>query len=239
MEASASTEWTPYEDDLLRGAISRHGARRWDSIAAIIPNRSEAACSMRWDELQNRLTPLTRRSWSVEEDELLRSTVGCHGAGQWPIVASYISGRTAKQCRDRWCNQLDPSINRRAWTAEEDALLATQQRELGNAWSRIAASLPGRTDNAVKNRWNSAQFQNRRLEFENEENCQENVALSPPQQVLDVDGVVLSSANASVLPVLGSPDVEISRFRSLEAENGEMWSVLADILLDDNNANMC
>ncbi|ETN15800.1 hypothetical protein PPTG_06996 [Phytophthora nicotianae INRA-310] len=189
MESSA---WTPHEDELLRTAIGCHGVRRWDFIAAIIPNRSEAACSKRWEELQNRSTPLNRRSWRALEDKALRST----------------------QCRDRWCNQLDPSINRGAWTATEDATLATLQRNFGNAWSRIAASLPGRTDNAVKNRWNSAQFRtrNRGMETVDAAKFQDSSALSPPQEVLEIDEEDLANIEASTKVNVGTSGVLSLKF---------------------------
>ena len=71
----------------------------------------------------------------------------------WTIIADKIDGRTAKQCRERWCNHLDPSIIKGDWTAEEDELIVQKQKEMGNKWSKISKMLLGRTENAVKVRW--------------------------------------------------------------------------------------
>ncbi|KAL7467653.1 hypothetical protein ACHAXS_007896 [Conticribra weissflogii] len=73
----------------------------------------------------------------------------------WVDIAAHIDGRTAKQCRERWMNQLRPDLKKGDWTDEEDQLIHSLQRKLGNKWSKIAEFLPQRTDNDIKNRWHS------------------------------------------------------------------------------------
>lgn len=73
----------------------------------------------------------------------------------WNILAHQIKGRTGKQCRERYVNHLRPDRKKGQWTDAEDNHIIRVQSELGNQWSKIAAGLPGRSDNDVKNRWHS------------------------------------------------------------------------------------
>lgn len=102
---------------------------------------------------KNHTTTPIKAKWTKEEDDVLKKAISKYGTNNWSLISNEIQGRTGKQCRERWLNQLNPTLNKEHWLPHEDSILTHYQAFYGNSWSKIAHFLPGRSPNSVKNRW--------------------------------------------------------------------------------------
>jgi hypothetical protein len=153
--ASRDAAWSPSDDLRLADlATSSSPKPDWATIALFFPDRSASQVSERWTKV---LDPqLVKGSWTRAEDETIINFVRQFGTKSWKQLAELLPARIGKQCRERWYNALDPSIDRAPWTSEEDRLLRALHDRFGNKWHAISAGMPGRFDNSIKNRWHSS-----------------------------------------------------------------------------------
>ena len=161
----------------------------------------------------------SRRKFTTEEDSIIRAFVAQYGESCWEFIAPNVPGRTPRQCRNRYRNNLKPNFTSAQWTMEEDIYLRNKYNELGPRWTLISQYFHGRSPSSIKNRWNyyvskqDLQFDYRK---ENKNNLTFHQEIDPLGKEEDTDKSFSSSSSPS-LDV--SNNIEIDNRNHIEIDN--------------------
>ena len=185
--------WTPEEDNLLEDLVRKFG-NRWSLMAQSFPDRTPSQIATRWSKTSN--PRLVKGPFTSQEDQKIIEHVQKYGPKKWSLLVKEMPERSSKQYRERWMNNLNPYIVKRPWTEYEDNLIISLVKTYGNKWALISRMLPGRSDNSIKNRWNSCLSRRANSEVKT---LHENIGNLPPISTFD-DFVPMNFVSVSNIP---------------------------------------
>ena len=127
-------------------------------VTEVVVDFVSTADNLQLPQFESECASKTITGWTEREDALLTREAKRlnHVWGKWGLIAMQLPGRSGKQCRERWHNCVGPHVSNHPWTAEEDMAIQVGVKQHGHKWTFIAASLEGRTDHAVKNRYHTS-----------------------------------------------------------------------------------
>jgi len=176
----------------------------------------------------------TKTTWSTLEDSILRQIVNSYGSKNWQAIANILNQelgepnkRIGKQCRERWLNHLHPSVNKSQWTPAEDLLLLENHKKYSNQWAKIAKFIPGRTENMVKNRFNTI-YKKKRDEIKTSKNLRKplNEVIEEMEADNDIDPDVLYNSS-------------VERGSLNNGENDWIDEMIAQLSVQMSNIDIC